>query len=260
MENLVTLIKKELSFGVNRLILVVFLCNFIAFISCNKPSSPDVVKTTGSLISIQRNLTNFTELDLYDNVHIDLFKDTSNFAVIKAGKNLIPKILTSIKDSILTIENSNTFNFLRNYKDSIIIQLHTTSLNHIKYYGSGYIKSKNTIAQKLFALESWYGSGRIQLDLNTEVSSFGFHTGFCDLKVTGKSIENRLYGTEQGKIDCKDLITEKTFCHNRGIANWFVNATSELGVELYGDGNVYFTGTPKVVYSKFTAKGKLIKQ
>jgi hypothetical protein len=257
----VTSIRKVLSFGVNKifLLITIFLSACLLH-SCNKKDAPDVVKKTGRIIHEGRNPEAFNKLELHDNIHLTIIPDYYDYIDIRAGENLIPKIISEVKDCTLVFKNENKFNFLRSYKDSIIIELHTKVLQHVYYYGSGYIKTTGVIQQKSFAFESWYGSGHCEINLNTQVSSFGFHTGFCDLTVNGSSVENRLYATEQGVIDCSGLITDKTFCHNRGIANWKVFANQEIGVEIYGDGNIYFQGDAKVVYQKHTSKGRLIHQ
>ena len=252
--------KKALLFGVNKRRCFFSTFILIVFISCNKPDAPDFVKSTGKNKHEYRLLTGFSKLELYDNIHLSIVPDYTDYLDVEAGENLIPKIVSDVKDCTLVLKNNNKFNFLRSYKDSIIVELHTTSLQHIYYYGSGYIKTTGTIQQKTFAFESWYGSGQCQFNLNTEVSSFAFHTGFCDLMVMGISNENRLYGTEQGVIDCTSLITERTYCHNRGIANWKVYAKREIGVEIYGDGNIFYSGDAKIVYEKYTSKGRLIHQ
>lgn len=202
----------------------------------------------------------FNKLELYDNIHLTIIPDNYDYIDVYAGENLLPKIQSEVADCTLVLQNQNTFNFLRSYNDSILVELHTKGLQHISYYGSGYIKTRGILQQKTFAFESWYGSGHCEFNLNTEVSSFGFHTGFCDLKVNGSSTENRLYATEQGVIDCTALLTEKTYCHNRGLANWKVYASSEIGAEIYGDGNIYYQGNANVLYERHTSKGRLIHQ
>jgi len=261
MESLVTLTKKATLFGVNNSIDVKLFVLFILilFFSCNKPSSPDLFKSTGKIVSEKRLIESFSEVELYNNIHLNLIKDSAEFLVIAAGKNLLSKINVKVKSGVLSIKNYNKFNFIRNYKDSIIIELHYKRLSHLKYYGSGNITTIDTLRETNFAFESWYGSGHSDFKINTEVCSFGFHTGIVDLKVSGFSEENRLYSTEQGLIDCKALDTKKTFCHNRGIADYYIKADEEIGAEIYGEGNIYYQGNAKVSYKYLTATGKLIK-
>ena len=262
MANLVTLIKKETLFGVSNSTIANFsTIFFLAFIfSCNKPTSPDAFKTAGKIVSEIRALNSFSDIDLFSNIHLNLIKDTVEYAIIKAGKNLLPKINSNVSSNILTLKNTNTFNFLRSYKDSIIVDLHYKKLKHLKYYGAGNITTIDTLREDEFSFESWYGSGHSDFKIRTNVSSFGFHTGIVDATVSGISNENRLYATEQGIIDCKKLSTKKTFCHNRGIASLYINASDEIGAEIYGEGNVYYSGIAKTNYLKTTSTGNLIYQ
>jgi len=262
MVNRDTLTKKAVLFGVSKFKLVNFITILfvVLFISCNKDTAPDIVKTTGKTSTQKRILSSFNTVELYSNIQLLLIADTIDFIEIQAGENLLPKIYSGIKSNTLVIKNTNKFNFMRSYKDSIIAKLHYKNLGHIKYYGAGNITTQNILTANEFAFESWYGSGHCFFNLNTTVSSFGFHTGIVDLELRGTSAENRLYATEQGIIQASNLNTKTCLCNNRGVANFFIKATTEIGVEISGEGNINYTGNATIAYSKITGKGKLIKQ
>ena len=74
---------------------------------------------SGQITKQVRNVQDFTQVDLQDNVSLILSDDTSGALVVEAGKNILGGIVTASENGHLTIRNTNTCNWLRDYRKPI---------------------------------------------------------------------------------------------------------------------------------------------
>jgi hypothetical protein len=232
----------------------------IILISCNKPNVWDCSKTTGKIISEKRELNNFYAVKLYKRIHLRLIQDSLNFLEVKAGKNLLPKISTEISNDTLVIDNFNNCNFMRNFTDSIIVYLHFSDLNYLRYESSGDVISIGKISVKKFSSDTWNGSGKIELDLNCNDVSFAYHTGPGDLFLKGSGEKIYLYCAGQGYLNAESFSAQKAQINSIGSGGIKINSTRELLGDMGGEANVEYFGNPDIVAINNFGKGKLIKK
>lgn len=241
--------------------IVFYLLGIVVFFSsCNKPDAKDIIKTTGKIITEKRYLNNLVAVKLFDRIHLVLVQDSLNFILVKAGKNLLPKIKTEISNDTLTIDNLNKFNFLRNFKDSIITELHLKNLNYLRYESAGNIWTQNKFKLSKFSLDSWNGSGMVDLDMSCNEISFAFHTGPGDLNLKGEGSDLYLYCAGQGFLNTEKFDSKRVQINSIGSGGITVRAEEQLLVDIGGEGNVYYYGNPPVVKKKNFGKGDLVKR
>ncbi len=232
----------------------------IIFSSCNKPNSWDCSKTSGKISTEKRSLTNFFAVKIYKRIHLRLIQDSMNFLEIKAGKNLLPKISTEIKNDTLVIDNQNKCNFMRNFTDSIIVELHFTNINYLRYESSGDIISVGKIAANKFSSDTWNGSGKIDLDLNCNDVSFAFHTGPGDLVLKGSGKKIYLYCAGQGYLNAENFVSNEAQINSIGSGGIKIYSSKSLSGDMGGEANVEYFGNPDSVAINNFGKGKLIKK
>jgi len=228
--------------------------------SCNKPNTWDCAKTSGKIVSEKRNLTNFYAVKLYKRIHLRLIQDSLNFLEIKAGKNLLSKISTEIFNDTLIIDNNNRCNFMRNFTDSIIVELHFSTVNYLRYESSGDIISLGQLSLNKISSDTWNGSGKIDLDLICNDVSFAFHTGPGDLVLKGSGEKIYLYCAGQGYLNAENFISKNAQINSIGSGGIKINSTSELFGDMGGEANVEYFGSPSFVAINNFGKGKLIKK
>ena len=232
----------------------------VIFVSCNKPNSWDCSKTSGKIISEKRSLSNFYAIKLYKRIHLRLIQDSLNFLEVKSGKNLLPKISTEINNDTLVIDNQNKCNFMRNFTDSIIVELHFTNINYLRYESSGDVISIGKISVKKFSSDTWNGSGKIDLDLICNDVSFAFHTGPGDLVLKGSGKKIYLYCAGQGYLNAENFVSNEAQINSIGSGGIKIYSTKSLSGDMGGEANVEYFGNPDSVAINNFGKGKLIKK
>lgn len=240
----------------------IFLIALLGINSCKKENLCDCVKSTGEETTEERTPEGtFNEIELFDKVNLFIQQDTVDKIRVEAGKHLLPLVETSISNNKITIKNKNKCNWVRSYKKEINVYLSVKNLNQITYRGEGNVKSLNTITTDSIYIESWNGSGSINLSLKTKTSIAAIHNGCADITLKGYSGVSTIYSIGNGFIYADELESGYTYLYSSGVGNCSVWATKEIGVEMHGLGDVYYKGNPPSIrYSIITGKGKLIKE
>ena len=232
---------------------------FILFCSCNKENAPDFIKSTGPDFLENRVISNFDDIELNDNINLVLVQDTSNWIRVEAGKNLIPKIKTTVFDNKLTISNDNRFNWVRSYNRKIIVTLGYKHIKHLTYLGSANVNTQNTLVADSFSFETNNGAGFLNFDVNTKYCAFRIHSGAADLTVTGNTDEVMLYTVGYAPLQAYGLDARIASAHNRNIGKINTSARETLYATIEGGGNIYYKGNPSFINLNKPGNGQLVK-
>lgn len=233
------------------LICLLFAC------SCNKEKSPDLIKTTGAMHTVWRSPGSFHHVYVDYRTHLLIKQDSSRFLSVRAGKNLLPRIETSIRNDTLFIRNNNRFNFVRNFRDSVIVSLFVPTLRSITYKSSGAVQTIGQLSVPYFDFICRDGSGEIKLDIRTDSLRLYFHTGPADLQLNGGVDYLYLYSAGQGFMQLQNCMTQIAQIDSRGSGDCFVYASSRLLADINGAGNVNYVGNPGII-AKGAGPGRLV--
>ena len=122
-----------------RNVLIIFiLCLFAVFPSCKRAPL-----TIGPIVTQTRELDDFSELYLNDNINLSLVRSDTCYIEITTGANIIDNITTEVKDDILTISNITTLNWARPYNYTLNATLHYKDILFLNYTASGTLVSEN---------------------------------------------------------------------------------------------------------------------
>ncbi len=229
--------------------------------SCNKDEGFDCFKSTGSIITEDREVGNVNHIELHNNINLYLTQDTIKDArlVVEAGENLLSKILTDTHENTLVIRNQNTCNWVRSFEKPINVYLSLPRIDSIMYRSSGDLVSMNTITNDSIKLDVWEGAGSIILDIQTIKSEFYIHYGTAYVEITGHSSVNFIASLSHGQVNCLGLQTGYTYMRTTSPNDCYVNASTVLSVEIDNIGNVYYKGDPSDLSIFGSGSGSLIK-
>ncbi len=234
----------------------------IGFCSCNKAPVCDCFDSAGSQSSQVRDVPYFNQIIAKDNVNVYITIGNPEKVIIEGGGNLVPNIGANVSNGVLTLKNNNICNWLRSYKKSgINVYITMPDLNTITNSGYGTVESKGTISIDSLVLNTTNSSGDIDLSVNVRfINAHMF--GTADLTLTGQCqtfLTNFFGGT--GYIYNNNLIiTGYAFVSSNTTGDCYINCNGTLDVEIYGQGNVFYNGTPSIQYYPEGGSGKLIKE
>lgn len=224
-------------------------------LSCNKEKTFDCIKTSGEIREETRALPPFNEIMLRDGVDLVFVPDTEQKVLVKAGKNLIPKIYTSVIDGRLTIENQNYCNWVRSYEKELAVYIHhDTSSLKLYHKGFGTIQGKvqsRKMKMYYFANESSdmeFDSDYLWLEM--------YHLGNVSLR--GRITEVAAFRHETGQVQASTLDAKIFLINDHGQGESHIRATEHATVNILGSGNVVVHGNPDVVTVMKEGTGQVI--
>lgn len=227
--------------------------------SCEKASVVDCFKSTGQIIQENRDLTEFHTVILHDNIDLVLEQSETNHLTIEAGENLMKKIITEVNDSVLTISNYNSCNWVRSYDKPITAHLSYTRLDTIEYRSIGNITSTDTIYTEYIVIDVKEGAGEIAFTVHATTIYCNLHYGTADIKMKGICDVCYVYSNSFGLIDNRELISGFVYLENRSSNDVYVDVRKTLGATIDNIGNVYYTGNPYNITLSGEGTGELIK-
>ena len=217
----------------------------------------DCFKSTGDIVTEKRGIGMFTEMVTYNNINVILVQDSLTYIEVNAGENLLPLIVTEIRDGRLIIENNNKCNWVRDFSVPIDVYVHLEALSRLDAYGSGKISSANTLIADNIEINN-RNTGDIQLNIMANAIYCKQHAAYGDNMISGNASYLYVFNLGQGFCDCSglDVNNADVFCNTTGQT--YINACDGLHAEISYTGNVYYKGAP-VISSVITGSGKLIQ-
>jgi hypothetical protein len=227
--------------------------------SCSKDPFPNFALTAGKVVTITRPVDgNFTKIQLNDDVNLVITQGNSYSISLEGGEKILSGIETSISDSTLTINNHNTFNWLRSYDNKFTAFVTLPHLLVLNYESIGTVTCTDTIREDSLFISANGGSGYIKLIINTGSSHLSINHGSVDMDISGKTGVNYIYSNAYGPFHCQDLKSAYTFINSNSTNDCYISASYYLEYIITSLGNIYYSGNPELVPITLTGEGKLI--
>ena len=216
----------------------------------------DVINGSGPQVTEQRNVSNYTAIDLQLNATIHYTEaDTFSMEII-AQQNILNEISTDVNDGKLIIRlpwDTKIISY-----DAITINISAPAVSDFTISGSGNIFSSNM----LHVLNSDFnisGSGKIAItsietnDIDARISGSG------KLEVNGGNSTNAdITISGSGNADIENVLCEHVKTTTSGSGDCRVYASNTLDVKISGSGKVYYAGNPTIT-KNISGSGKLIQ-
>lgn len=224
---------------------ILFLVFCLLFLSCNKENAPDLIKSTGEQKTVTKSLGGYHSIKVFDHIDIEIKQGNEYKAEITGGKNLIPKIELTIKDSLLTIKNKNKGNWVRNYqKDDIKVVLYLPRLKRIEQYGSGLIYSRDTLKSSNIDIDM-QSSG--DFDITVDCFRFAcvqYRRNYGNIKVKGRCTQLINVNDGIGQFNSLELKCQYARVETINKGDSYAYVPGPLMIRIVDSGNIYISGNP----------------
>jgi hypothetical protein len=235
--------------------IMLILTVLFAFVSCSRFDCP---LGAGSSATESRAIPIFTKIILSDKINLVLTQDSFQTVKVVAGKNLMRGIQTSVLDSVLTIQNNNTCNWLMNPDYQIDVYISSNLLQYISYYGSGNVSCTNTLRAAQFTFDSWIGTGPAELDLIADQTNVYIRNNNASVTISGQSANTMIYCAAAGSVDMKNFTSANMYIEQKSVRDIYVNVTNLLQAYIVFKGSLYYSGNPSIIDTVITSSGRLI--
>jgi len=230
--------------------------------SCKAPVC-DCFDSAGKPGSQVREVPFFTQIVANDNVNVYISTGNPEKVTIKGGGNLITNIGANVSGGVLTLHNNNICNWLRSYKKSgIDVYVTMPQLTSITNSGYGTVYSQGTITFDSLELYTTNSPGDINLTVNSKyINAHMF--GTADLTLSGQcqNFFTNYFGGTGFVYNSNLVVSNYAYVSSNTTGDCYVNCSGgTLAVKIFGQGNVYYSGSPLVQYIPEGGSGQLIRE
>lgn len=222
------------------------------------------IKGSGNLISEERSVSAFVNLTVNGNYNIIIKEGINEGVSISAEDNIIGKIKTINSGDTLFIEPDKTFPnvFGINLQNTqtITIVLTYKKLNSITINGSGSVQNNLSSRLRTDKLNlSINGSGNIKLDIFADELSSSI-TGSGKMELTGAVRIQKVNINGTGIYVANALESKETEVRLSSSSDAKVRADDKLDINILGNGNVTYYGSPEKLTQDITGNGTVRQQ
>jgi hypothetical protein len=238
--------------------ILVFIILLVLY-SCNKENAFDCIKSTGNIYERPVSTDEFHSISISDNINLIISQGPNEGIMLKAGKNIMPKITFEVKEQVLYVSNKNACNWVRKFENP---QVHITvnDLKTIYQDGYGTIHSEGKLSFENFSIQNFSGNGDIDLVLDTENLDV-FSRSYASISLSGKVTNFTLnYQYNHGKFHGQELVTENMKIIHLGLNTLNVFPVQSLDLFIGHSGNVVYYNEPAILQSQITSNGQLIRK
>jgi len=245
--------------------IIVILFIGLGTTTCKKSENRSCWKSVGKQTTIEIPLSPFKKLHVNPDIDVVLVPDTEHKIVIRGGENLLSKVTYDIDENgFLQLINNNKCNFLRSYKkQKITAEIHFIDLNEVFFEGSYDLNTRNVITTNDFVLTIRDGAGTVNLNVDCDFMQVYQEHGYGDFVLNGSADSVLLRIKSNGYGDATNFKVGSTMIVvSTSAASSYVNVneTENFYVEIDGNGDVFYTGTPNNIHYTQYGKGRLLRK
>lgn len=250
---------KSIKVKLSSVVWIAFIAFGLLVSACNREQLDDCYTKTGPQAIVEREVSGFHTIELYDNVNLVVSQGNSLQLKVEGGNNILPAIKTEVNDSVLIIHNTMKCNWVRSFDREITVYATFPSFREIKYEGSGDVRTEGQLNLDSLQVNIRGGAGSFNLDLDVRNLKLAMHYGTADVRVKGTALITTIFANSFGPFYCTELISNIVYVRNSGTNNCYVYARHILEVEIPSVGDIYYSGDPYDIKMNVTGTGKLIK-
>ena len=245
-----------------KLLIIILLSLLTAFSSCKR-----VPLAVGPIVTQTRELPDFSEVYVNDNINISLVRSDTCYIVITTGKNIIDNVTNEVSNGTLTISNTTSVNWIRPYEYQLDVTLYYKDIINFVFASSGTLETQNNYTGQLaspgyYRFEIHGGSG----DVNLNISDCNdlrvvYHYGTSQLNIHGENNNAfAIYKRSYGVIDARNCDAKTVHVTTESASDCYISASESIEARINNCGDIYYKGDPEnihVTYGEF-GRGKLL--
>lgn len=233
----------------------------VTLTGCAKERMDDCFTSMGEPAVEERTVPDIRVIKLTDRVDLEITQDSlagSPTVVVVAGRNILPAVITEVRDGTLHIGNAMRCNWVRRIGERPLVRVRMRALDELVYSGVGDVRATTPITGRTFRLEQWEGQGTVRLHLEVDTCWIGLHTGVGDAVISGRTHTAHLYTLNFAHINACALQARQVLVNHSGSGDIRCRAVDAAYVQVRSVGDLYVGDTPEVLDVVRTGKGRLI--
>ncbi len=218
---------------------------FVILASCKKPENRPCWKSWGDETEKIIPLDSVNSFKLYKNIKYRIFEDTTYQVIVRGGENMLNQIEVLNSNYELTVNNTNSCNFLRNAGKQIEVEIHYPYFKRLYFEPSDSVIFENTINSDSLFIEIRESGGSLVIDANADFFSINVSHGTGDYILTGYANNSEVKIQNNGFADASGFSSPNMFIYHNSTGDLKCNLEgTNAKINLEATGNLYYSGNP----------------
>jgi hypothetical protein len=232
----------------------------LLLVACQKAPERVCWKATGTIENMIAPLSSFQYLYIHPYIEVALVHDSLNYVEWQAGSNLLSFLTAEIEADTLKLYNKNGCRFLRYQKGKVIAVVHFTSLKELHLANSESVRTVKTWLADDLLVYLKEGVGSVSLALNVQKATIRNNYGWQTLKLSGNVAALFVDLDGSASLQAPSLMVQDSisFRSTSPLSSWVRSGQLKLKAQLYGAGDLFYTGTPSVLLKTEYSTGKVL--
>jgi hypothetical protein len=197
-------------------------------------SNEEHIKGNGKVITEKRSLSSFEKISTAGSIEIELIQGNNESAEVTADENILPYIITEVKDNSLQIHVKDKVNVSAT-KLKIVVNF--KNISDLSAAGSGDIQSKGIKADDLDISQG--GSGSITLNVTANKLNIS-KAGSGNFKLEGKAGKLNISSAGSGDVHAENLVAAEPEISMVGSGDIYISKAAKAKVSSIGSGEVHY--------------------
>lgn len=213
------------------------------------------ISGNGNVVEEDRSVSGFTGVHVSSGIDVYLSEGNDFEVIVEADENLMEVILTEKQGNMLVVKTDKV-----NIRKSKSKKVHVTlpELTELKISSAGDCEGQTSF--KCDDLKLGISSaGDLSLEVDADriildISSSG------DARIAGSANELEVSLSSAGDLHAYDLIAKNADVNVSSAGDARVHATEEISMNASSAGNIYYRGDARVLHSKSSSAGDIVKK
>lgn len=242
-----------------------FILLLITFISCDKEDTNDCIQTSGSIISEEVTVNDFSKIEVNEGINLVLKEGVSQEIIIETGANLINEVEATVVGDKLFLYDHNNCNYVRDYG---ITTIYVTSPNiteidsktQFEVRSDGILTYPNlTLISENFTNEN-SASGNFTLQIQNQELNITFNN-LSNLFISGSTnLFDINFPGGNSRVEAENFVANTINIFSRGSNDIIINPQLELSGDIFSTGDVIAVNRPLLVTLTAHYTGRLLFQ
>ena len=231
----------------------------LLLVACKKAPERACWKATGAIENLIVPLSSFHYLSIHPHIEVALLQDSLNYVEWQAGSNLLSFLSAEVKSDTLLLHNKNGCRFLRYQNGKVKAVVHFTSLKELHLANSEAVRTVKTWLADDLLIYLKEGVGSVNLALNAQKAIVRNNYGWQTLRLSGNVAGLFVDLDGSASLQAPSLMVQDSisFRSTSPLSSWVRSGSIKLKAQLYGAGDLYYTGTPLVLLKTEYSTGKV---
>lgn len=241
-----------------RYFVVLFL--LLLVLACQKAPERACWKSTGTIENLILPLSSFHNLYIHPYIEVALVQDSLDYIEWQAGNNLLSFLTAEVKADTLVLHNKNGCRFLRYKKGKVKAVVHFTTLKELHLANSEAVRTINTLHADDLLIYLKEGVGTVSLGINAQKATVRNNYGWQTLRLTGNVAALFVDLDGAAALQAPSLMVQDSisFRSISPLPSWVRSEEIKLKAQLYGAGDLLYSGTPSVLYKTTYSTGRVL--